>query len=170
MRFVVDELTLEQIFFFEFLRFPLLFTIPPLYSSHTPRCDRPHQAAHYHILRHSFVCFISSLVLRMSQSNKVRFQVSFDRIDVTYSKWNLNDLRDTVVLDVTPCSPVEVYPKFRRNVLLPSSVLKVSHTRRKTGVLAACLTNLNFYRTARSQIPEDSSRHNHHCDNFEFKV
>jgi hypothetical protein len=125
--FVVDEFTLEQIFL-RVLQFPPPnpnSTIVP-YSSPPEVCVRSHHAAHYHILALYFGCFISVLVLRRSRSNKIKFRVSLDGVDVTYSM-------DTVMRDVTPCSPVEVYPTFSKNVLHPSSVLKSKSHKQQEG-------------------------------------
>jgi hypothetical protein len=51
--FVVDEVTLEQVFL-RVLWFPLIIIIPPLLHTHLSPphevCDSPDQAAHYHTL------------------------------------------------------------------------------------------------------------------------
>jgi hypothetical protein len=54
MKFMVDKVSLEQIFLLSFVGFPLLSIIPPLAHTHVsppPEVwDSPEQAAHYHIL------------------------------------------------------------------------------------------------------------------------
>jgi hypothetical protein len=144
-------------------------TIVP-YSSHPPRCA-------IGLTRQHIITSSVSTLGASSQSwycaghrvTELSFRFHLIVLMLRIRKWNLNDLRDTVLRNVTPCSPVEVYPTFRRNILPPSSVLK-SKSHKQEDDCACCLTYLNFYRTARRQIPEDSTRHNHSCENLKSNI
>jgi hypothetical protein len=64
-------------------------------------------------------------------------------------------------------------PKFQRNVLPPSSGLRVRQARtskqaskEQAACRALCYKTVNFYKTKWCHIPEDSTLHSYHCQNL----
>jgi hypothetical protein len=95
------------------------------------------------------------------------------------------NLKSTILWDITPCSPLEVNRRFGRIYKLHLEGRRISRTRNqrapnastliscsdyfsilKMGAICSSETLVDFQRITRRYIPEDSTLHNHYCENL----
>jgi hypothetical protein len=127
----------------------------PIYHRLPEMCDSPDQAAHYHNLEQ-----VSPLTRHLAG----------------YIGKYL--LKGTIFWDITPCSPLNVNRRFGETYHLhlqgrrlldtcfyAGSCLVYSSTL-KMEALFSSETSIDIERTTRRYIPEDSTLHNHRCENL----